>query len=251
MGIYGLFNPDAWSCAHGEDLYSWGPEKLIDTGSWRSVSAHWQTWARESFVDEVAHEFDRDPVSLRLDWLKRPITSTDDPERRAAIEQQRQRARHVLKRANQIAATTQLAPESARGAAVDRYGNTWVAQIAELSLAGGVPRIDRIVCVFDCGLVVNPQIVKAQIEGSIVWALQPILFEALSVENGQVVQSNFHDYQVPRMADCPEIEIEIVDSQMSPSGAGEPAVAPLASAVANAYFVLTGERKRRLPVFSQ
>ena len=189
-------------------------------------------------------------MALRLDWLKRPIASTDDPERRAAIEQQRQRARHVLERANQIAASTQLAPGRERGVAIDRYGNTWVAQIAEVSLAGDVPRIDRIVCVFDCGLVVNPQIVKAQIEGSIVWALQPIMFEALSVENGQVLQSNFHDYQLPRMADCPEIEIEIVESQMSPSGAGEPAVAPLAPAVANAYFALTAERKRRLPVFA-
>ena len=100
--------------------------------------------------------------------------------------------------------------------------------MVELGGTSEVPEIKKITCVFDCGIVVNPQLVKGQVEGSLIWALQPILFAPIQVENGRVLQSNFDDYEMPRMSDIPDIHIELIDSDMSPSGAGEPAVPGLA-----------------------
>lgn len=248
-GIYGMFNPYADSCAHVRNQYSYGPERLLEVGSWRSVSAHWQSLARECAIDEVAHDLKVDPVDLRNDWLSLPVKSSSDEAAVARMKDGHRRGQYVLSKAAKLCDWSNRHDTGrSLGVALDRYGNTWVCQIVELEGNEAEPKIKKITCVFDCGLVVNPQLVEAQIEGSLVWALQPIIFAPLNVEKGRVVQSNFDDYQMPRMSDMPEIHIEIVKSTMQPSGAGEPAVPSLGPAVLNAHFALVGKRKRFLPL---
>ena len=124
-----------------------------------------------------------------------------------------------------------------------------MAQVAEVSVTDdGRPRVHRVVCAVDCGMVVNPWTVKAQIEGRIVYDLTAALYGELTIDGGRVQQSNFHDYLVLRMNEMPEVEVHIVESSEHPTGVGEPGVPPIAPAVTNALFALTGKRVRKLPI---
>ena len=126
---------------------------------------------------------------------------------------------------------------------------SWVAQVAEVSVDDrGRVRVHRVVCAVDCGIVVNPDIVKAQMEGGITYGLTAALFGEITLKNGRVQQGNFDDYPLLRMKDSPEVEVHIVPSTEPPSGIGEPGVPPIAPAVANAVFAATGKRVRRLPI---
>jgi isoquinoline 1-oxidoreductase subunit beta len=139
-----------------------------------------------------------------------------------------------------------------RGIACYQFGGTYVAQVAEVSVGkGGALRVDRVVAAVDCGLAVNPDSVRALIEGGINYALTPVLSGEITIKDGAVEQSNFHDYQVLRIADALEIEVHIVPGGKDPGdGVGESGVPPLAPAVANAVFAATGVRLRRLLVDS-
>ena len=126
---------------------------------------------------------------------------------------------------------------------------TYVAQVAEVSVAeDGTIRVHRVVCAVDCGTVINPDIVEAQMEGGIVFGLTAALKEGITVEDGRVQQSNFHDYPILRFDEMPAIEVYIVSSAADPSGIGEMGGPPIAPAVANAVFAATGKRIRRLPI---
>jgi isoquinoline 1-oxidoreductase beta subunit len=126
--------------------------------------------------------------------------------------------------------------------------NSYVAQVAEIALnGGGLPRVTRVVCAVDCGVAINPDIIRAQMEGGIGFGLGAALHGEITLEGGRVRQSNFHDYQPLRIEEMPQVEVHIVPSTVAPTGVGEPGVPPIAPAVANAYFQLTGERVRRLP----
>jgi isoquinoline 1-oxidoreductase beta subunit len=127
------------------------------------------------------------------------------------------------------------------------YGS-WVAQVAEVSVDGDAWRADRIVCAIDCGIVVNPNAVAAQIEGAVVFGLSAALHGEITLRNGAVEQSGFDDYPILRMRDTPVIEVHIVPSRARPGGVGEPGLPPVAPAVANAVFAATGTRIRRLPL---
>ncbi len=121
--------------------------------------------------------------------------------------------------------------------------------MAEVSLTDdGRPRVHRVVCAVDCGIVVNPRTVKAQMEGGIVFGLTAALYGELTIDDGRVQQSNFHDYPVLRMNEMPEVEVHIVESSEHATGVGEPGVPPIAPAVTNALFALTGKRVRKLPI---
>src|SRR5205823_2515322 len=125
----------------------------------------------------------------------------------------------------------------------------YVAEVAEVSLDNdGKPRVHRVVCAVDCGMTVNPEIVKRQMQSAIVYGLSAALYGQITVKDGRVEQSNFHDYQVVRMNEVPQIEVSIGPSRGNPAGVGEPGPPPLAPAVANALFALTGRRVRRLPI---
>jgi isoquinoline 1-oxidoreductase beta subunit len=136
-----------------------------------------------------------------------------------------------------------------RGIACCVFGETAIAHVAEVSVENGAPRVHRVVSAVDCGLAVNPDSVRAQIEGGINYALTPVLSGEISVKEGAIEQSNFHDYQVLRMKDAPEIQVHLVPGGGEPGGGvGEGGVPPLAPAVANAIFAATGKRIRRLPI---
>jgi isoquinoline 1-oxidoreductase beta subunit len=137
----------------------------------------------------------------------------------------------------------------ARGIALHESFGSLVAQVAEVSVdAEGEIRVHRIVCAIDCGLAVNPNTIAQQVESSVVYGLSAALYGRIDIEQGRVKQSNFHDYAALRLADCPEVETHIVASTAHPEGVGEPALPPVAPAVANALFALTGKRLRSLPL---
>jgi isoquinoline 1-oxidoreductase beta subunit len=136
----------------------------------------------------------------------------------------------------------------ARGIALHESFGSIVAQVAEVSLNEGRPQVRRVVCAIDCGTVVNPQIVAQQMEGGVIFGLTAALHGEITIKRGRVEQRNFPLYEMVRMAGSPRIEIHIVASSEPPGGVGEPGTPPLAPAVANALFALTGKRLRSLPL---
>jgi isoquinoline 1-oxidoreductase beta subunit len=136
----------------------------------------------------------------------------------------------------------------ARGIALHESFASIVAEVAEVSIEGGQPRVHRVVCAVDCGTVVNPDTVEAQMQGAIVFGLSAALYGRITLKNGRVEQNNFPDYEVVRMAQMPVIETHIVPSAEAPGGVGEPGTPPIAPAVANALFALNGQRLRQLPL---
>ncbi|WP_454721995.1 MULTISPECIES: molybdopterin cofactor-binding domain-containing protein [Cupriavidus] len=213
-------------------------EPGLPLGIWRSVEHSQNAFFTESFVDECAFAAGQDPVAFR-----------------AALLAGDARHLHVLQRAAALSGwSTPLASlddgtRRARGIALHRAFGTVVAQVAEVSVGpDGRIRVHRVVCVVDCGFAVNPNLIRQQMEGAIVFGLSAALHGAITFENGQVQQSNFHDYAPLRMDECPAIEVEIVASNARPGGVGEPGTPPIAPAVANAVHALTGQRLRSLPL---
>ena len=199
---------------------------------WRSVGFSHNGFAVETFMDELAHEVGQDPYRFR----------------RSLIDHE---PRHlgVLDRAAQLAQWDSAAPEGrARGVALFRSFGTYVAQVVEASVEFGEIRVHRVYCAVDCGQVVNPDIVRDQIEGGIIFGLTAALYGNITLEGGQVQQSNFHDYPLMRHDQRPEVMVDIIDSDESPTGVGEPGVPPVIPALGNALFALSGKRQRSLPL---
>ncbi|TXI45907.1 xanthine dehydrogenase family protein molybdopterin-binding subunit [Methylophilus sp.] len=202
---------------------------------WRSVGHSHSGFVMESLIDELAHASKQDPLAYRRQLLK------DHPRHLAA-----------LNLASDKAGWGKPLPKGVfRGIAVHESFGSYVAQVAEVSVKDGEVKVHRVVVAIDCGLAVNPDGVKAQMESSVAYALGAALSSEISFKDGQVVQSNFHDYQVLRMKDMPKVEVHIVASTEKMGGVGEPGVPPLAPAVANAIFAATGKRIRRLPIGEQ
>ncbi|HKP58104.1 MAG TPA: xanthine dehydrogenase family protein molybdopterin-binding subunit [Polyangiales bacterium] len=208
------------------------PEVPVRPLWWRSVGHTHTGYVMETMLDELATLAGRDPVEFRLELLKG-----------------KQRHTSALKLAAEKAGWGKpLAAGMARGLAVHESFETVVAQVVEVSLtANGQPRVHRVVVGVDCGLAINPDVVRAQMEGGVGFALSAALYSEIQIERGEVVQSNYHDYKVLRIDDMPKVEVYIVPSKAEPTGVGEPGVPPLAPAVANAVYQLTGQRVRRLP----
>ena len=207
-------------------------KKRLSVLWWRSVGHTHTGFVNESFLDEVAHAGGKDPFELRRELLK------DQP-----------RHRHVLELAAEKAGWGTPLPEGrARGIAMRKSFESFVAEVADVSVDGGRVRVHKVVCAVDCGIAINPWNVEAQMESAIIFGLTAALHGELTLENGRVQQSNFHDYPVLRMDETPEIEVHIVKSSEPPTGAGEPGVPPIAPAVTNALFALTGKRIRKLPI---
>jgi isoquinoline 1-oxidoreductase beta subunit len=199
---------------------------------WRSVGSTHTAYALETFIDEVAHGVGKDPVEFRLAMLK------DKP-----------RHAEVLKLAAEKAGWDKVLPAGRyRGIAVAESFRSYVAQVAEISVDKvGTPRVHRVVCAVDCGVAVNPDQVRAQMEGGIGFGLGAILKSELTLDKGRVVQGNFDGYDVLRLNEMPSVEVHLVKSSAPPTGVGEPGVPPIGPAVANAYFQATGKRVRILP----
>jgi isoquinoline 1-oxidoreductase beta subunit len=216
---------------------------------WRSVEQTPSAFAVESFIDELAAAAKVDPYEYRLRLFdeRKPMSSKLWPEG-PPLNVKRMKA--TLKLAAEKAGWGTAAPEGrSRGIACFYSFNTYAAEVAEVSVAaGGKFRVHRVVCAVDCGRAIEPDGVKAQIEGGIVYALSALLTGEITIANGSVVQSNFNDYKVMRMRDMPEVEVHIVPSTERPTGVGEPGLPPLAPAVTSAIFAATGKRIRRLPI---
>lgn len=209
----------------------------IPVGPWRSVGHSHQAFFKESFIDEVAIAARKDPVAFRAALLG------GHPRHLAVLRQAAERAGWG----------TPLAPTAdgarvARGIALHQSFGAIVAQVAEVSVGADKRiRVHRVVCVIDCGVAVNPNLIRQQVEGGILFGLSAALYGDIRIEKGQVQQTNFHDQPVLRIDECPIIETHIVTSELPPEGVGEPGTAPIAPAVGNALFALTGQRLRNLP----
>jgi len=202
------------------------------TGWWRGVGATHNTFMVESFIDELAHKVGKDPLQYRL------ASMGDSP-----------RARHVLEVAAKQAGWGQPLPKgSGRGLSVQYAFGTYVAQVAELEVKEDEVKVKRVVCVVDCGMVVNPDHVRAQMEGGINFGISGALWGEITVNNGKVEQSNFDSYRVMRMREAPVIEVHLVQSTEAPGGIGEPGTAAIAPALTNAIFAAIGKRIRQLPI---
>jgi isoquinoline 1-oxidoreductase beta subunit len=199
---------------------------------WRSVGHTHTAFAVETFMDELAAAAGKDPVEFRLALLgKAP------------------RHAGVLKLAAEKAGWGSALPAGrARGVAVHKSFDTHVAEVAEVTMEGGRPRVHRVVCAVDCGVAINPDIIRMQMESGIAYALSAMLYGAITLKDGRVEQGNFDTYRVLRIGEMPQVEVHIVPSDAAPTGVGEPGVPPLAPAVANAMFGLTGARVRKLPL---
>jgi CO/xanthine dehydrogenase Mo-binding subunit len=208
------------------------PDLAVPVGYWRSVGPSQNTFILESFIDELAHAAGRDPVELRVELLSR-----------------HPRLRHVVELAAREAGWGSSLPAGrARGIACVEDKGGLVAQVAEVSIEAGEIRVHRITLAADCGRIIHPGIVDAQLAGSVIAGLAAALHGEITIRNGRVAQSNFHDYPLLRMHEAPHIDVHIVDSEEEPGGVGEPGVPPAAPAVANALFALTGRRSGRLPL---
>ena len=204
----------------------------VPVGFWRSVGHSHNAFFSESFIDEVAAELGQDPVEFRRKLLVRA-----------------KRHRAVLDLAAERAGWGRPLPAGrARGVALHESFGSIVAEVAEVSLENGRPRVHRVVCAIDCGTVINPQIVAQQMESAVVFGLTAALFGRIDVREGVVQQRNFPDYPMLLLPAAPQVETWIVPSERPPSGVGEPGVPPLAPAVANALYSLTGQRYRSLPL---
>jgi len=206
----------------------------IPCGVWRSVQNGPHAFVIESFIDELAHAAGKDSLEFRLQNLKNNM-----------------RARRVLETVAEKAGWGKPIPKGeAQGIAQHACQGSYVAQVADISVNknnGGI-EVHRVVAAVDCGPVVNPGPLVAQIEGGIINSLSTALKEEVKFENGGVKSANFDDYKIMKMSEIPEIEVHIVKSSEKMGGIGEPGVPPAAPAVANAFFKATGVRIRRLPL---
>jgi isoquinoline 1-oxidoreductase subunit beta len=205
----------------------------VPIGAWRSVRHSQNVFSVESFMDELAQAARTDPIEYRLALLE------DQP-----------RARHVLEAVRERSGWSKALPRGrGRGVAFMRYAGTFIGHVAEVTVgSNGEVHVNRITCAFDCGQMINPDIVRAQIESAIIWSLSAALWGEITVERGRTVQSNFHDYRVARMRDTPVIDVHLVVNRETPTGVGEQAVPGVAPAIANAVFAASGRRVRRLPI---
>ena len=204
----------------------------IPFGPWRSVDHTQHGFFTESFIDELAAAKDVDPYEFRAQLLR------DKPRHLA-----------VLNKAAEKAGWDQpLAPGRGRGIALQESFGTLVAEVVEVTVTGGDVKVDRVVAAVDPGLAVSPDGLKAQIESGIIYGLSAAMFGEVTIENGAVAQSNFHDYQILRMNDAPLIETHVINSGAAVGGAGEPGTPAVAPALANAIYNATGSRVRQLPL---
>lgn len=211
------------------DLHS--PKVGVPVLWWRSVGHTHTAYVMETMIDRLAKEAGKDPVAFRRELIK------DDPRKLAVLDLAAEKAGW----------TTPPAEGRYRGVAVHKSFGTYVAEVVEISMDGTDVKVEKVVCAVDCGIAVNPDTIKAQMEGGIGFGLGAVLRNGITLTDGAVDQANFDTYEPIRLSDMPEVEVHIVPSAEAPTGVGEPGVPPIGPAVANAVFQATGKHPLRLP----
>jgi len=224
----------------------------VPTGPWRAVQYPSRVFARESFLDEASHALGKDPLQLRIDLLQPGdvLSLGEQKIDRGRMIRVLETLREKFDWKRPLTVAGRLA---GKGLAINVYdADSYMAQVAEVSLSRepGDLKVHRIVCVFDCGLPINPAGLEGQVESGIAWGLSAALHGGIDFRNGSAQQSGYHDFRVVRMNEMPAVEVYIMPSQESPGGFGEHPVPPVAPAVANAVFAATGRRIRKLPIAS-
>jgi isoquinoline 1-oxidoreductase subunit beta len=215
---------------HRVQLHS--PVLPVPTLWWRSVGHSHTAFVMESVIDELAHAAKQDPLAYRRKLL------ANHPRHLGVLNLAAEKAGWG----------TPLPAGRARGIAVHESFGSWVAQVAEVSLQGSRVRVHRVTCAIDCGICINPAGVAAQMESGIVFGLSAALYGRITIKDGRVEQSNYHDYPVLRIDEMPRVDVHIVQSTEKSGGVGEVGTPPIAPAVTNALFALNGRRLRRLPI---
>jgi isoquinoline 1-oxidoreductase beta subunit len=212
------------------------PPPGLTTGWWRGVGMTHNAFMVEGFIDELAAAAKKDPVDYRR-----------------ALLDKGSRARAVLDLVAEKAGWSTAMPNGmGRGIAMMFGFGTYIAEVAEVAVTkGGEVRVQRVVCAVDCGRTVNPDTIKAQIEGGIMFGTTAALYGEITLKEGRIVQSNFDTYQMLRINEAPTIEVYLIESNADPGGIGEPGTAAIAPAIVNAIFAATGKRLRKLPVETQ
>lgn len=216
---------------------SWRVKLPFATSWWRSLGLLANTFAIESFMDELAEKAEQDPVAFRLAHIQQDARGI--------------RLRKVIEAAAELGRWQQGASEEGRalGFAASTDANTPVAQVAEVSLEGGKICVHRVSCAIDPGLAINPDQIRAQCEGAIIMGLSAAVYEAMYVEGGQLKPTIYGPYRMALMKDAPkEIDVRILENADSPGAVGEPPLGPIGAAIANALYRLTGKRMRRMPL---
>jgi isoquinoline 1-oxidoreductase beta subunit len=208
----------------------------IPTAFWRGVGPTRGAFVVESFIDELAAKAKTDPVKYRHDLLAKSP-----------------RARNVLDTAARAAGWGATLPKGqGRGVSVINAFGSYFSMVVDVTVdEGGEVTVNRVVCAVDCGMVVNPDTVEAQVQGGAIFGITAALYSEITIRDGRIEQSNFNDYRMLRIDQTPKIEVIIVKSAEAPGGIGEPGTAALAPALTNAIFAATGKRLRKLPVGSQ
>ncbi|HKS24199.1 MAG TPA: xanthine dehydrogenase family protein molybdopterin-binding subunit [Thermoanaerobaculia bacterium] len=223
-------------------------DSVVPRGWWRSVENTFNAFAVQSMMDELAHAAGKDPIEFQLSL----IPAGHKVEEKGVVTYDADRLRRVIELARDKSGWGKPLPAGrARGFAAWFAFHSYVAEIAEVSVdKNGAPRVHRVVTAIDCGIPVNPDGIAAQVEGAIVYGLTAALQGAITIDGGAVQQSNFHDYPLLTIDQMPVVETHIVPSTAPPTGTGEPGTPPIAPAVTNAMFVLTGKRVRKLPIIT-
>jgi len=220
----------------GVDLHS--PKMGVPVQWWRSVGSTHTAFSTETFLDEIAAAAGKDPFQLRRALLSK------SPRHKAVLEMAATEADWTLP-----LVSARVGDRRGRGIAVHESFNTVVAQVAEVTVKrDGSWRVDRVMCAVDCGIAVNPDVIRAQMESGIAYGLSAAMYGAITLRDGVVEQSNFHDYMPLRLPEMPRIGVYIARSNEKPTGVGEPATPVIAPAVANALAAATGKRIRSLPI---
>jgi isoquinoline 1-oxidoreductase beta subunit len=223
---------------------------VVPTGAWRATLHSANAFVVQSAVDELAHLAGRDPVAFRLAMLGAPRRLRYADHGGPVFDTGRLAG--VVRLAAERSGWSRPAPRGrGRGIAAHFTFGSYVAHVVEVSVdASGRPRVHRVVAAVDCGALVNASGSEAQVQGGVIDGLSAALYGQITVDRGRVRQRNFNDYRLVRMSEAPSIEVHFVRSSEPPSGLGEPPVSPVAPAIANALFTLTGKRSRRLPLLT-